>query len=80
VESIVDDREVRVEAPTYETFEALAHMQGLALSEELLAAAVIAHVGFWQQVNDLRRVPLTYLDAIEPEAAFTWIRNRGRSC
>jgi hypothetical protein len=65
--------------PTHEMLEALAGHQGFVVPITLMREATLAHAARRQDVEVLRRVLLTYLDAIEPEAALAWIRNGGRA-
>ena len=66
-------------APTRELFEALAANQGVRLPAELLAGAVAAHAEMRAELEELRRVPLSFIDLVEPATVTAWIERGGRS-
>lgn len=66
-------------APTRDLFEALAANQGIHLPAELLAGAVAAHAQLRAELEELRRVPLSFIDLAEPATVTAWIERGGRS-
>ena len=66
-------------APTGAQFGALAANQGIRLPAELLAGAVAAHAQLRAELEELRRVPLSFIDLVEPATVSAWIERGGRS-
>lgn len=64
-------------APTRAQFEALAANQGISLPAELLAGAVAAHGQLRAELEELRRVPLSFIDLVEPATVTAWIERGG---
>jgi hypothetical protein len=66
--------------PSLETFRALMTHQGLAMSEERIAQAVVTHTTLRPALDALRVVPLSFLEPVlEPATALRWIERGGRS-
>jgi hypothetical protein len=65
--------------PTREALEAQSANQGLRLPDDLVAAALEIHARFRPGLDELRRVPLAFVDAVEPATVIAWIENGGRS-
>ena len=66
-------------APTRAQFDALAANQGIGLPAELLAGAVAAHAQLRAELEELRRLPLSFIDLVEPATVTAWIERGGRS-
>ena len=66
-------------APTPEQFDALAANQGIRLPDGLLAGAVAAHAQLRAGLEELRRVPLSFVELVEPATVTAWIERGGRS-
>lgn len=66
--------------PTEAAFRAILTSQGLTLSDERLAQAVVTHDAMRQDLLALRAVPLSFLEpVIEPGTALQWIEQGGRA-
>lgn len=64
--------------PTDEMFRALLANQGLTLTEERLAQAVVTHAAMRPDLEALRQVPLSFLEPVlEPGTALQWIEHGG---
>ena len=66
-------------APTPEQFDALTANQGIRLPAELLAGAVAAHAQLRAELEELRQVPLSFIDLVEPATVTAWIERGGHS-
>jgi hypothetical protein len=65
--------------PTREAFEAQCANQGITLPDDLLEDALEMHARFRRDLDEIRRVPLAFVDAVEPATVSAWIENGGRS-
>jgi hypothetical protein len=64
--------------PDADTFRALLANQGLTLSEDRLAQAVVNHAAMRPELEKLRAVELAFVgDVIEPGTALQWIETGG---
>jgi hypothetical protein len=64
---------------TREALEAQCANQGISLPDDLVAAALELHARFRHDLDELRRLPLAFVDAVEPANVIAWIENGGRS-
>jgi hypothetical protein len=64
--------------PTARTLEAIAEDLGIELPEERMRLAVEEHARLRPELQQLRAVPLSYLDLVEPATAQQWIAEGGR--
>ncbi|GAA1507669.1 hypothetical protein GCM10009788_09610 [Nocardioides humi] len=65
--------------PSIDELQVLATNQDIALTPERLAQAYATHAATRPALEQLRRLPLSFLEPTEPAAALLWIRNGGRS-
>lgn len=66
-------------APTRAQLDALAANQGIRLPDGLLAGAVAAHAQLRAELEELRQVPLSFIDLVEPATVTAWIERSGHS-
>ena len=59
--------------------EAMLAVQGLSLEPERLEAALAVHTALQPALEQLRSLPMSFLEpVVEPASALTWIENGGR--
>ena len=64
--------------PTESFFREVLTEQGICLSEERLAAALLGHRGARPQIDRLRAVAQSFLDPVlEPASALLWLEAGG---
>src|SRR5438128_4158326 len=77
--SLVPVPGLRMTAPTADIFRAVLANQGISLPPDLLEVAIAQHARLRPGLEELRAIPLSYLELIEPAMVSRWIENEGRS-
>lgn len=65
------------QSPTVDDYRQRAADQGFEFELARYAAALSTHAGMRQALNELRAVPLSFLDPTEPNSALVWIESGG---